>query len=520
MAATASYSSTSPNLYQNQWDHAAPHSTQTNGSSRPLHNKRSANNINGHDGQQRGSDVRSRRPSQYSANTSLARKQSRETGLNEEDADADDSAWIHRDKLAQIESREMAEAGIRVRKPSSRSASRSASRASNKRARSREPHAGYNPTEEENRQLPLPGDQHPRTRMVPTRADEDTEDVGRDGTFDHELRTPEEVAAEFIPQTYSSSPPTQYPRTLQRPATSRIPIAKTSPSPLPNKVLERDSPLPRSRHGSNTFDDDGLAYQRPRHRSMSLGSQAMLDDAGINTGTPSRSRPASSHIAASPSAFAKAQPRTPSSAKRNITTPAPRSASGTKLRATSGAKPRPASSHHPRPSGAVNRPEGEAPWIATMYKPDPRLPPDQQLLPTLAKKKMQEQWEKEGKTGDAYDRDLRLLNDRDLSRGEDAREGAQRGVDEGDKGLGFDADRGRAAGGDAELSPSGPGASGGYKITPTIQNPQIPALRPDMVSSHTSIHGPPKAGVKRMGDVDEEKGGKEKEKGCCGCVMM
>src|ERR1700755_2777293 len=45
-----------------------------------------------------------------------------------------------------------------------------------------------------------------------------------------------------------------------------------------------------------------------------------------------------------------------------------------------------------------------------MYKPDPRLPPDQQLLPTHAKRLAQEQWEKEGKVGTVYDREFRLLN--------------------------------------------------------------------------------------------------------------
>jgi hypothetical protein len=48
------------------------------------------------------------------------------------------------------------------------------------------------------------------------------------------------------------------------------------------------------------------------------------------------------------------------------------------------------------------------------YKPDPRLPPDQQLLPTVAKRLRQEQWEKEGKFGDTYDREFRPLNDHEF----------------------------------------------------------------------------------------------------------
>jgi hypothetical protein len=51
-----------------------------------------------------------------------------------------------------------------------------------------------------------------------------------------------------------------------------------------------------------------------------------------------------------------------------------------------------------------------------MYKPDPRLPPDQQMLPTHARRLAQEKWEKEGKTGTAYDREFRLLNTEEIER--------------------------------------------------------------------------------------------------------
>lgn len=45
---------------------------------------------------------------------------------------------------------------------------------------------------------------------------------------------------------------------------------------------------------------------------------------------------------------------------------------------------RPSTSNGPRQP--INRPEGDAPWIATMFKPDPMLPQDQQILPTHAKR--------------------------------------------------------------------------------------------------------------------------------------
>jgi hypothetical protein len=49
--------------------------------------------------------------------------------------------------------------------------------------------------------------------------------------------------------------------------------------------------------------------------------------------------------------------------------------------------------------------------MISAYKPDPRLPPDQQLLPTVAKRLQQEKWEKEGKFGNVYDKEFRPLND-------------------------------------------------------------------------------------------------------------
>lgn len=44
-----------------------------------------------------------------------------------------------------------------------------------------------------------------------------------------------------------------------------------------------------------------------------------------------------------------------------------------------------------------------------MYKPDPRLPPDQQVIPTHAKRMQQEQWEREGKVPAIYGRDFSPL---------------------------------------------------------------------------------------------------------------
>ena len=49
--------------------------------------------------------------------------------------------------------------------------------------------------------------------------------------------------------------------------------------------------------------------------------------------------------------------------------------------------------------------------MVSAYRPDPRLPPDQQLLPTVAKRLQQEKWEREGKFGSVYDKEFRPLTD-------------------------------------------------------------------------------------------------------------
>ena len=53
--------------------------------------------------------------------------------------------------------------------------------------------------------------------------------------------------------------------------------------------------------------------------------------------------------------------------------------------------------------------------MVSAYKPDPRLPPDQQLLPTVAKRLQQEKWEQEGKFGNVYDKEFRPLNEEPFS---------------------------------------------------------------------------------------------------------
>ncbi|KAM0259722.1 hypothetical protein ACHAQJ_003156 [Trichoderma viride] len=65
---------------------------------------------------------------------------------------------------------------------------------------------------------------------------------------------------------------------------------------------------------------------------------------------------------------------------------------------------------------STKAPEGNPPWMVNSYRPDPRLPPEKQIIPTVAKRLQQEKWEQEGTFGTAYDKDFRPLNDSSLVR--------------------------------------------------------------------------------------------------------
>ncbi|KAK4548603.1 hypothetical protein LTR36_009513 [Oleoguttula mirabilis] len=495
----------------------------------------------------------SRRASIRASNTSTMRKRSRNT-LREKpkkgEPSVDDSAWIHRDKLAQIEIQEMEEAGIHVRqsrrslsagpearaRSSSRSMSRSGARRPTSKDRQSEQYG-----EEPQGPLYSSFDDYERKRVSTIPAEE--EEQGFDPSTDNELRNPEEIAAgqQVLRQH------------MIRPSTSRIPISKVSPVPVPQTVVDRDSPLPRSRNGSGAGSGawDDMQYAR-RARSNSIGSQGLLDGAdGVRT----PSRPASSHLRNSnensPPKARVPSKATPSSGARAVSTASnsvarPTSSHLNKPRTSSVANKRPISSsgHKSRPSTSHAPPEGEAPWIASMYKPDPRLPPEQQMLPTHAKRMMQDQWQKEGKTGTAYDRDLNLLNDKELAPQQQklrADAPAMLQLDDNSRWkieppANDKLSPGASRAGNTSpsrldkpwpLSPAKsdtksetgsvrPGTSGGYKITPTIASPPPIERNPNSAQSVSSSvpHNP----TPRVPDYDE-KDLPEPKKGCC-CLVM
>ncbi|KAL9614715.1 MAG: hypothetical protein Q9167_000844 [Letrouitia subvulpina] len=299
-----------------------------------------------------------------------------------------ENSWIHRDKLALIESQEMAEAGIKL--PRQRSKGNLKPKRSHSRNQSATSAKDMNPDPVTPREVGR------QKRRSPVRRE------AHDDPMDYDLRTPEEIAAE------KSAGSIMYHQSSGRQSSSRIPLPTSSPMPISQGHIERHALLPRKRGASGNWDEDGIAYHRNRSRSNSVGSRVLLDDSSpsYNTPTPGTlpgspdgpiTSPTKSRVVYKPGSVTNTRPKT-SNGVRNVSEPAKSRSNSTNIRPSpSVQRPKSKSGLEPRPPVAINRPEGEAPWLATMFKPDPRLPPDQQILPTHAKRLQQEQMEREAK---------------------------------------------------------------------------------------------------------------------------
>lgn len=277
----------------------------------------------------------------------------------------DESKWIHRDKLAKIESQELQAAGIFV--PRSRAPSKQRRDRSHSRLR-----RGTDSSEQS----------HHRSRKDSATAEQRALEES-DAPF-WDLRTPEEIAEEEANAYFTSSGLT---------GGSRIPVAKTSPAPIPLDYLERGSTTARKLPESP--EDGNILYNhKTRSRSASTADQSSYG------GLPAGKRSATD---ASPKKGTPAGRKSSAPAKTPPTATRPKTRSGS----NSGTRPSTRSGEQ----SAIKSPEGDPPWMVNNYRPDPRLPPDQQLLPTVARRLQQEKWEKEGKFGDVYDKDFRPLND-------------------------------------------------------------------------------------------------------------
>ena len=313
-----------------------------------------------------------------------------------DDEDPERSRWIHRDKLAMIESQEMREAGIKLPRPG-RSSSKSNGTRVNHRESSREPSRDRHRNGLHNNDLDPEDAKFQRIHRL-----ESEDERHPNGTQESEVQTTEDTSPE--PYLATNSAPS-YRQPGLRASSSRIPVPKSSGLPVPQGNTERQGAVPRKRGTSGNWsvgDDDGVAYNKTRSRSHSVGSQVLLDDGEPASGNTDQSARTANHDSPSTSPTKRQISKvgqSPSSTSARKATNAlrnasdsqkPRSPPTTAPRSSPGQRPKSRSGPESRPATAINRPEGEAPWLATMYKPDPRLPPEQQLLPTHAKRLQQE----------------------------------------------------------------------------------------------------------------------------------
>ncbi|CAI7587694.1 unnamed protein product [Penicillium glandicola] len=305
------------------------------------------------------------------------------------DGKTNQEKWIHRDKLAKIESEELHQAAILFQRRM-----RGESKSSAGRGRSHDPQ--QNPANGTSTATsPAAEYSEPWPKLREEGGKQDVNDNVDDDEREHwDLRRPEEIAADDAAASIYSHP------SLGKSA-SRIPVSTVSPVPIAG-AMGRDSRSSRSR--AATDEDD----QSSRGRRASEPINVEQDGS-----TPSpESRPGSRGFGSTQNTSGKKTPKSTGSTNRKTSAPPTnRKTSTPRSRAVSGNNTqRPTTrSGENRPPTAANRPEGDPPWLATMYKPDPRLPPDQQMIPTVAKKIMQEQWEKEGRTPNTYDRNFAPL---------------------------------------------------------------------------------------------------------------
>lgn len=321
-----------------------------------------------------------------------------------EDEDPERSRWIHRDKLALIESHELQEAGIKLPRHASLRG-RSNSRSKGKKAHSRDPSRDLPTSRSNEQELDFPPSRNGKRQRTPSPQKQQLEDeAARTGAFEFDLRTPEEIAADpFSNRIYRQQG--------LRSSSSRIPLPTSSPMPIPQEHIERHTPLPRTRGASGNWtsgDEDNISYNKLRRRSQSVGNQVLLDDGeplnfkGTPNGVANDSGSASPISPSKKRTVDRSIPtnhaRKASTGLRNVSEPLKTvKATSTTSKASPVVRPKSRSGLESRPATAINRPEGEAPWLADMYKPDPRLPPDQQLLPTHAKRLQQKQLEEQAK---------------------------------------------------------------------------------------------------------------------------
>lgn len=358
--------------------------------------------------------------------------------------DESSSKWIHRDKLARIETEELHAAGFVV--PKTRSASRLRRERSDIRLET-----------DSRRSRQTSGFETPKLSAAPS----------------WDLRTPEEIAESEASAYFISTGA----------GGTRIPLAKSSPVPLSLDVLENGSSAIRR---FDSMDSDMLAYAKTRSRSASTsfrdGDSPYAGKRSVTDTSP--------------------QKRGAGVRKTSISSNRPTTRNGPGAKESPGTRPSTRNGRKPR----VRAPEGEPPWMANTYKPDPRLPPDQQFPAEVSKRLAQQQMEQEGAYGDAYDKDFRPLNRNSLLK-----------TSEGDDPKGWEAWPLKPAVTTAPLQRQGSSYSTMPKISDKAATSPIPSPRPNMTPQMQSM---PQMGTQPGMQQLEVAQEPEDKKGGCGCCVV
>ncbi|RYP78237.1 hypothetical protein DL771_000714 [Monosporascus sp. 5C6A] len=396
--------------------------------------------------------------------------------------DDENSKWIHRDKLAKIENEELQAAGIILPKPRSHSRPR--------RDRSQEKTNGHRRTADGSEQQTFA-----RSRKNSALSEKPLESEAPASPWD--LRLPEEIAEDPQERLYYAPN-----GSLKG---SRIPVPKLNPAPISSAGrdnLERGVSVTRKASGNLLDHESSIPVPQSRSRS---GSANALEE-------PERVQPAKRSTTDS-------SPKKPTTNATRKTAPKDKQPAQSRPKTRSGSKNRSASSTRPLTrSGELSptrAPEGDPPWMISAYKPDPRLPPDQQLLPTVAKRLQQEKWEQEGKFGNIYDKEFRPLNEEGFLKTPEAEE-PKDGNNDDDGEERQDEWPLRA---DAKSpSPSRPG-TGSYSTMPKIQDkPNVsPLPSPRLPQQQTQTQIKTTQTIRVPEPPEEEQ---EKSKGGCGCCTI
>jgi len=165
---------------------------------------------------------------------------------------------------------------------------------------------------------------------------------------------------------------------------SKIPIFQASPKPIPMEYIFRSSRLHRSTSANllETTSDDIYPLKRVK-------SESLLDNfqSSNQITTPSSS---------------------PTKNKRKYPTlPRPRSRSLGSVKQITPSSSR--TKYTPTQNKRQHETFGEPPWLHHTFSPDPSLPADQQLIPTVAKRIEQERLEREKGLVTVWDREMRPL---------------------------------------------------------------------------------------------------------------